>query len=536
MINRQEKLLRERNQQLEESNQLLEERDQLLEKKNQIIEEKNQRIEELKKEAEKWRVIALKSNIERFFTKDDNAFRNRQERRELSRKHLVSEKDINKRGRKEGSKNFAYYDLEKMSQGNEVYERDILPDLKREHPDWEFVCIGQDDSYVLERVEAHVVVHKVITKKYKAKDESGKPIDTVYQALADSPIHHSMAGASLLADLATIKFEFGMPVYRYSRWLESCGFSVGVHTLYGWLMKTSEILNPVYEEIMRQLPLDNCKCIGMDETVLKVIDNIGDGRESCYVYLFTADHDSKSFRAYRYTKTREADWAREYLKDYQGAIVVDGYSGYHGFDNPTQRCLAHCRRNLTDIVKTLKKEQRKDSVAMRLVNELDEIFHLEALIKQETSDPIEILSRRQRIEYIEAVKRFQEDIESITAAEGTALKKAIDYYKHASTEFMTFTQNGDVPIDNNASERLAKSFATNRRSFLFCKSDEGAKAAAVLTTLCKTADANGLYPDEYIEYLLRHLRDTQPSDLMPWSPIVQQQDRLFIPKKKSVRN
>ena len=82
---------------------------------------------------------------------------------------------------------------------------------------------------------------------------------------------------------------------------------------------------------------------------------------------------------------------------------------------------------------------------------------------------------------------------------------------------MTFNDNGYVPLTNNQTERLAKDFATNRRSFLFCKSDKGAKVCAILTTLAKTAIANGLYIDAYLEYVLRHVQDTKVEELTPWA-------------------
>jgi len=38
-------------------------------------------------------------------------------------------------------------------------------------------------------------------------------------------------------------------------------------------------------------------------------------------------------------------------------------------------------------------------------------------------------------------------------------------------------------------------YATNKRGFLFCRNDDGARAASILTTVIKTAEENGLYPD-----------------------------------------
>ena len=66
------------------------------------------------------------------------------------------------------------------------------------------------------------------------------------------------------------------------------------------------------------------------------------------------------------------------------------------------------------------------------------------------------------------------------------------YYLNSGDDFFTFLKCGDIPIDNNLTEQTCKMFATNRRGFLFCRNDDGARAASILTTVIKTAEENGL--------------------------------------------
>lgn len=507
---------------IQQKDKIISEKDTIIEKQNDLIKQNEDELKKLNIEVKNLKAQLNKINVERFVTKDDNAFRDQAARKQISREKLKDNKESKKRGRHIGSKNYSKENLELLSAENDVIINDNIDKLKQEHPNWQFIKLenSSDISYVIEREKVKIKVFKVITPKYIAKDlATKKRIDGIFQAPSKSIINHSYAGASLLADLITMKYNYGLPFYRYNDWLSTCGFNVEERTIYKWAMKSASLLEGVYDQIGRELLEGDCKCIGVDETYLKVIDNIKENRENNYVYLLSSEHDNKEFHFYKYTKTRESDWIKSYLKNYKGSIVVDGYSGYKSLPGQIskQRCLAHLRRKLTDILKTLKQDKRKESASYRLVTELDKVFHLENKIREQTNNPLEILRLRNEEEYQNALKTFDDDIRSINAADGTKLKEAQDYYLNDRDSFMTFNDNGYVPLTNNQTERLAKDFATNRRSFLFCKSDEGAKVCAILTTLAKTAIANGLYIDAYLEYVLRHVQDTKVEELTPWA-------------------
>ena len=55
---------------------------------------------------------------------------------------------------------------------------------------------------------------------------------------------------------------------------------------------------------------------------------------------------------------------------------------------------------------------------------------------------------------------------------------------------------------NVPAELLARAYATVRKNFLFHESAEGARSAAIILTLIRTARANGLNPELYLNQLL----------------------------------
>ena len=511
-----------------------------LSKNNQELIHENERLASEKKDLEeqvkRWKAKyeyelakEKKGNLERFVTKSDNAFRTVEERKVYSRKKIPSTNDPDAPKRKKAQRIYSTEELRELAKGNEIYTNDILPELMAQHPDWHFEKIGEDETFVLERVKAHIVVHLVSTPKYISKEQRG----VIYQNESVSPISHSSVGPSLLADLCTAKFQFGMPVFRYHKWINGCGFEFSLRTLYGYIMKAAELLEGIYAVIENLIGNGKSPYYGIDETYLKVIEAIGDNREHCYVYVIHGEPDGHKIRFFRYTGSRDSDYIKKLLKNYKGTIVVDGYSGYDKMPEgiSKQRCLCHLRRKFADIVKTLDDKEKKDSVAYEALRLIDKIFENERRIKAKNLDPVDVLEERNKEDYLADVDAFRKYVEEIGYAKNSPLGDAIGYYLNGGDDFFTFLKCGDIPIDNNLTEQTCKMFATNRRGFLFCRNDDGARAASILTTVIKTAEENGLYPDEYLTYVFSHAHNTSASNLMPWSEGIRDNPKLLIKKK-----
>jgi transposase len=84
-----------------------------------------------------------------------------------------------------------------------------------------------------------------------------------------------------------------------------------------------------------------------------------------------------------------------------------------------------------------------------------------------------------------------------------------------------YTERGDLPIDNNATERAIRPFAIGRRAWLFCDTPAGAEASARLYSLVETAKANALEPYTWLVKVMRGLPEARKAGnwepLMPWN-------------------
>ena len=104
------------------------------------------------------------------------------------------------------------------------------------------------------------------------------------------------------------------------------------------------------------------------------------------------------------------------------------------------------------------------------------------------------------------------------------LKDAFSYTLNQEKHLRVFLTDGDVPMDNNASERAIRGFCVGKKNWQMIDTINGAKSSAIIYSIAETAKANNLKPYEYFEHLLteisKHMDDSDRSfldDLLPWS-------------------
>ena len=84
-------------------------------------------------------------------------------------------------------------------------------------------------------------------------------------------------------------------------------------------------------------------------------------------------------------------------------------------------------------------------------------------------------------------------------AEG--LKYSINQEKYLKV----FLTDGNVPIDNSASERAIRTFCIGKKNWMFHDSVMGAQASAIIYSISETAKLNNLRPYYYFKHLLTEL-------------------------------
>jgi transposase len=396
---------------------------------------------------------------------------------------------------------------------------DVIHDLTEE----EKICgcgdrcdlVGKEVTEKLDIIPAKVRVFRHIRFKYACKSCEGVEDDGPTVKIAPPPIQlipKSIGTEGLIAHVIISKFADALPLYRQEKMFDRMGVDLSRSTMSNWVVTVAEACQPLLmlmEKQIRSGPLINA-----DETPLQVMKEPGRSNTSkSYMWVYTGGDPDHPIRLYQYHPTRSGTVALEFLKDYQGYVQSDAFSGYDHLDKTGTICLlgcwAHVRRKFMDVVKAKKKIRSKTnpkSLADEAVAMIRELYQIEkyARVKELNPDEIHALRQERSEPILKQFKAWLDEKQPITPPKGL-LGKAIEYALNNWPKLMVYIEDGRLQIDNNIAENAIRPFVVGRKNWLFAGHPRGADASAAFFSLIETAKANGLEPYSYLRYLFENL-------------------------------
>ena len=392
-------------------------------------------------------------------------------------------------------------------------------------------CIGMDlVRSELIREPANVYIRKIYCKTYidpKAEEETGNA-DIRRPAVPAPLIPHSYASASVVTDIIVKKFADALPLYRQEQMWKRLDVNLRRNTMANWVIQIAELyLKPFSDAYLAELLRQTV--IHADETVLQV--NREPGRDATAESRIWAYASSKraerQIRYFRYEESRKGACAEKVLGSYTGVVVSDGYSGYNILNEAVRAgCWAHARRKWIEAMpEGATQENALAAKGLEFCSRLFEVEQkLEGLPDAERREQRQLLSRP-------IVDEYYIWLDSIFKPAGK-LKKAITYSLNQREYLCAFLDHGEVEISNNQVENAIRPIVVGRKNWLFCDTQAGANASALVFTVLETAKANGLNPETYLNHMLSVLPERFASDphksvddLMPWNPEMQEKFR-----------
>ena len=342
-------------------------------------------------------------------------------------------------------------------------------------------------------------------------------------------LHGSPVSSTLAAAIINSKYVNAVPLYRTEKEFERYGIAVSRKNMAHWMIRLAEeYLGILYDYLHRKLY--SYHVIQADETPFLVNK---DGRPAgskswMWVYRSGYLYQKEQVVLYEFQKTRNASHPREFLKNYSGICVTDGYQVYHTLEKEKEDlaiagCWVHGRRRFDEALKVIPKEARSKSTAYLVMKQIQAVYREEGKLKELTSG--ERLQQRQLVvkPLVDALFVYLKST-SREVSSKSRLGEAYSYMLNQEKYLRVFLSDGDVPIDNNASERAIKGFCIGKKNWQVIDTISGAKSSAIIYSIAETAKANNLKPYEYFEYLLsvipEHMEDTDTSfleELLPWS-------------------
>ena len=364
--------------------------------------------------------------------------------------------------------------------------------------------------------EHHIGVYASKTDEHMVKADHPKAL-----------LHGSLVSPSLGAAIINGKYVNTVPLYRLEQEFQRYGLQITRQNMANWCIRLAEkYLSILYDHLHEELYFYHV--IQADETPVLVNHDGRKAGSKSWMWGYRSGHlyQDRQIVLYEYQQTRNASHPWEFLKGYNGICVTDGYQVYHTLEKELEEltiagCWVHCRRRFDEALKRIPKPSQKESNAFLLMKQIQAIYREEGKLNDLSSD--ERLKQRQAV-IKPLVDAFFAYLKTINVSKKDKFGDAVRYARNQEKYLRVFLTDGDVPIDNNASERAIRGFCIGKKNWQMIDTIHGAKSSAIIYSIVETAKANNLKPFDYVQHLLeempKHMDDRDCSfleNLLPWS-------------------
>lgn len=381
--------------------------------------------------------------------------------------------------------------------------------------------ISEDTAEKLEFIPAQVKVIETIRPKYacRACDKNGTTVQIKQASPAPAIIPKGIATPSLLSQIVTSKYQYGLPLYRQESMFSQYGIKLSRKTMADWMIRCAQSLEVIYV-LLRQILLQQA-VIQADETTLKVVK---EDKSTCYMWLYCTGTDSPvpdspipNIVLYDYQRSRSGKCAVEFLDGFSQYLQVDGYQGYEQTQATLVGCMAHARRKFMEAKQSQVKG--KSGKADMALNQIQQLYAIERRIKDKTPQEKQSIRQEKAVPLLNKLRTWLEK-SSLQLPPKSKMGEAVNYSLNQWEKLIRYTEDGRLSIDNNRAERAIKPFVIGRKNWLFSNTASGARASATLYSIIETAKANGLVPFDYLNLLFEELPKRNSghdlADLLPW--------------------
>jgi len=352
----------------------------------------------------------------------------------------------------------------------------------------------------------------------------------------DGLLRGSLASPSLAAQNCYQKFFLALPLYRQEQSFADFGLTLSRQTMSNWVLRFAfEYFGPVYDHLKDQLlSVSYHQC---DETPLQVLRDGRPAGAKSYMWVHITGEllNAPPIILFCYELTRGTDHLRKFYQDFRGFITCDAYCSYQVLEKEKQEvitvcgCMMHLRRRFADSLALIDKAglsedeigQLPEAQALVLIGK---IYDADEALKNLSAEERRIRRETAVRPLVEEYYAFTESIDSKDPLVSNRLKDALNYSQNQKEYLCRFLEDGNIPIDDGATERHIRAFAVGRNNFLFCNTVDGAEAMGILYSIVETARANKVNVYYYLRYILermpRHMEDTDRgflASMMPWS-------------------
>jgi transposase len=385
--------------------------------------------------------------------------------------------------------------------------------------------IGQEVSEQLEYFPASFKVLRHVRHKYACGkcDADGYNPNIAIAEKPQQPIEKGLPGPSLVAYVTVSKLGDHLPLYRLERIFERQQVHVARSTMCVWMRCAGELAKPLVDLMTERVR--QSRVIHTDDTPVPIqspgAKQCRKGRIWCYL-----GDEANPFIVFEYTPSRSRDGPAKWLAGYEGYLQADAYGGYDGVfhtQNVTEvACWAHARRKFYDA------QDSDEELATQMLALIAELYAVEREAKEVDDDARLALRQQRSVPVLARIKEWL-DAEGEVVLPRSPMAAAITYAQNQWTALTTYTTQGFLNIDNNASERALKRVAIGRKNWLFAGNDAAAENHARLWSLIASCERHGVDPQRYLTSVLAKIGTTPAGELEQFLPDVWKREDAVEP-------
>ena len=381
----------------------------------------------------------------------------------------------------------------KLPENLPVVEEIIEPEEVTE----DMVKIGEEITEILEYKPAQFFKRLIIRPKYVNKATQEIKI----AALPSRPIEKCLAGNSVLTHILVSKYVDHLPLYRQQQIFKRADIEIAPSTIDSWVAQSGNLLVPLYDRMVEFVR--NQRYLQADETTLKVLDKDKKG-DTHLGYLWVYHAVLSKLCVFDYQKGRGTDAPRQMLTDYRGALQTDGYKVYDHYCLSKEikhlACWAHARRYFE---KALTQDKKRASYVLEEIQKLYAIERKTAGISSEERHAVRL---EESLSIINDLGKWMHRERNMVLPK-SLIGKAIEYCTKLWASLMTYLEDGNFHIDNNAIENKIRPVALGRKNYLFAGSHNGAQRTAMFYSFFANCKLNNVNPDKWLNKVLEVIAD-----------------------------
>lgn len=382
-----------------------------------------------------------------------------------------------------------------------------LPRIEQRHEPESCTCgqcgnaltkIGEDISEQLDVEPARFFVARHIRPQYACRT-----CETVVAApIPAAVIDGSLAAPGLLAWVVTQKYLDHLPLYRIEQISQRQGVGIARSTLAEWVGRVGVALQPLADRLADLLKQRSV--LHADETPVAQLDPGKGKTHRAYLWTYRSnDLDTgPPIVVFDYQTSRSGRHVQDFLRDWQGHLMVDDYAGYKALfrEGVTElACLAHVRRKFFEINAANPHPQ-----AQAALTQIAELYAIEQQARSFDAAARADLRQRESAPKLAALHAWMIGTR-LTLADNSGMARALDYSLKRWPAIQRYAQDGIRPIDNNPVENAIRPIALGRKNWLFAGSERAGKRAAAIQSLLASAKLNGIEPCAWLKQTIEIL-------------------------------